>query len=26
MHFAWGAGFLRGAAHGARGAVDTSRV
>jgi hypothetical protein len=26
MHFAWGAGFLRGAAHGARDAVDTSRV
>jgi glycosyltransferase involved in cell wall biosynthesis len=26
MHFAWGTGFVRGAAHGARDAVDTSRV
>jgi hypothetical protein len=25
MHFAWGAGFIRGALHGARDAVDTSR-
>ncbi|MDT4921539.1 MAG: succinoglycan biosynthesis protein ExoA, partial [Pseudonocardiales bacterium] len=26
MHYAWGSGFLRGVARGARDAVDTSRV